>query len=102
MVAIPVFFTGCATLETVSKAQRGSPKVYSGTRLDIHAIAHDETYMNTMQRKYDVVPPKCPGADLLFSFVLDTVVVPLTLSVAAYEVVFEPIEESLSHIADSQ
>lgn len=76
--------TGCATYRTISVATHETPKVYSGTRLDLNAIEHDEVGM----LKFKVDPPTNPRIDLPFSIVLDTVILPLTMPVAAYEVVF--------------
>jgi len=77
--------TGCATYTTLSASSIGSPKVYSGTRLDIHAIAGDAAEL----RKFKVAPPVHPKVDLPFSFLLDTIMFPLTLPAATYEFVFE-------------
>jgi len=77
--------TGCASFSTISEATPGSPKVYSGTRLDIHAISNDATGL----RQFKVAPPPHPEADLPFSFLLDTIMFPLTFSSATYEFVFE-------------
>lgn len=77
--------TGCATYSTLSASSIGSPKVYSGTRLDIHAISGDTAEL----RKFKVVPPPYPEADLPFSFLLDTIMFPLTLPATTYEFVFE-------------
>lgn len=73
--------SGCATISAISTAERGSPKVYAGTRLDLHAIAGNESAL----RRFRTEPPRYPWLDLPFSALLDTLMVPLTLSVAAYE-----------------
>jgi len=84
---------GCATFDTISHATTGSPKVYSGTRLDIHAIFNERDnelkYLKKFSRSNEMKPPKRPIADLPFSFFLDSLIFPLTSSVALYEVVFE-------------
>lgn len=72
---------GCATISAISGAEHGSPKVYAGTRLDLHAIAGNEPAL----RRFHTEPPRYPWLDLPFSALLDTLMVPLTLSVAAYE-----------------
>ena len=69
---------GCAAIST---AERGSPKIYAGTRLDLHAIAGNASAL----RRFHTEPPRYPWLDLPFSALLDTLMVPLTLSVAAYE-----------------
>lgn len=77
--------TGCATYRTISEAKPGSPKVYSGTRLNIHAIRRDDIAMS----KFKVDPPLYPLIDLPFSILLDSVMFPLTSGMAAYELIFE-------------
>lgn len=77
--------TGCASFSTIDKAAPGTPKLYSGTRLNLHALSGNEYAL----RRFPVSPPRYPLLDLPFSFVADTVLLPLTMSVAAYEVVFE-------------
>ena len=58
--------------------------LYSGARLDYHAIAgHEETL-----KKFKAEPPEHPVIDFPFSVVLDTVILPLTFSVASYEFLF--------------
>lgn len=77
---------GCATVRTVSSAGIDSPMVYSGTRLDYLAITGNSGQIET---EFKVAPPAHPMLDIPFSIVLDTAVLPLTSSVALYEVVFE-------------
>lgn len=60
--------SGCATYKTVSNMKPGSPKVYSGTRLDVHVLRDQKTSL----LKYGTTAPGHPLADLPFSFVLDT------------------------------
>jgi len=76
--------TGCATYRTLSAAEYGSPKIYSGTRLNINAIRHDDIAMS----KFKVDPPRYPFIDLPFSIVSDTLIFPLTFFAAAYESLF--------------
>ena len=69
----------------MATAELGSPKVYSGTRLNISAMQRDAYGV----AKFNVEPPQYPLVDLPFSFVLDTVILlPITLPAAAYEAVF--------------
>ena len=77
--------TGCATYTTISAAELGSAKVFSGTRLDARAISGELT----PTKKFKVSPPPYPVMDLPFSFILDIVMLPLTLSAALYEYLFE-------------
>jgi len=76
---------GCASYRTISTAERGTPKVFSGTRLDVQAILHSDS----TTRQFKTEPPSYPWLDLPFSFLLDAIVFPLSASVALYEVVFE-------------
>ena len=75
------FSSGCATYRTISKAEQGSPKVFSGTRLDVSAIRGDEIGL----RKFKVDPPKYPLVDLPFSIGFDTAILPLTVRAATGE-----------------
>ena len=75
------FSTGCATYRTISKAEQGSPKVFSGTRLDLGAIQGDEIAL----RKFKVDPPKYPLVDLPFSIGFDAAILPLTVRAATGE-----------------
>ncbi|MBA1147200.1 YceK/YidQ family lipoprotein [Ectothiorhodospiraceae bacterium WFHF3C12] len=76
---------GCASISTLDDAALvGTPKIYSGTRLDLHAIAGDSVAL----RRFPVAPPRFPLIDLPFSFALDTLVLPLTVPAACYEAVF--------------
>ena len=76
---------GCASYRTISAAERGTPKLFSGARLDIHAILNDEYAL----RKFKTQPPPHPWLDLPFSLLADVMVFPLSSSAAAYEVMFE-------------
>ena len=66
--------TGCATLTTTSHFTKESPRIYSGTRLDIHATAYHEDILRMYREKYGVTPPNHPLLDLPFSLLLDTVI----------------------------
>ncbi|MDR4515388.1 YceK/YidQ family lipoprotein [Nitrosomonas sp.] len=72
------FLSGCATYKTISAVKYGSssPRIYSGTRLNIHAISNDHTAL----KKFNVTPPEYPILDLPISFSLDTLILPITVS----------------------
>ena len=48
--------SGCASFDTISAARPGSPKIYSGTRLDLHAAQGDQYAVE----KFRVPPPAQP------------------------------------------
>jgi uncharacterized protein YceK len=75
---------GCATVTSIDSAEHGTPLVYSGTRLDLAAVADDESGL----RKFKTVPPASPWLDLPFSLIADTFILPLSFGVAAYEWLF--------------
>src|SRR5258708_27599798 len=85
VIILSMASTGCATYRTISEAAPGSPKVFSGTRLDINDIRDDEDGI----RKFRVAPPPYPMVDLPFSLLLDAFIIPLTFPVATYEFIFE-------------
>lgn len=66
--------SGCATYTTISEARPGSAKVFSGTRLDVRAIAGE----TAKTKEFVVLPQKYPLLDLPFSFVLDAVLALMT------------------------
>jgi uncharacterized protein YceK len=75
----------CATVRTVpSLATPEQPKIYSGTRLDLHAISKNEEAL----KKFDAKSPEHPLIDLPFSALLDTLLLPVTFPVACYELIF--------------
>jgi uncharacterized protein YceK len=81
---------GCASLTTAAHFTRDSPKAYSGTRLDLHASAHNEKMLGLYKDRYGVEPPPYPKLDLPFSFLFDTVIFfPLVLPVVLYQAVFD-------------
>ena len=85
-VAMVPGLNGCATIRTAPNlASYGSPKVYSGTRLDYNAAAGNREGLE----KFKAEAPKYPLIDIPFSAILDTVLLPMTLSVATYELVFK-------------
>ena len=78
---------GCATLRTVSHYTLGSPKLYSGTRMDLDAMNQGQDFVT---KKYNTEAPSHPMLDLPFSFLFDTVIFfPVTLPVAAGEAIFD-------------
>jgi uncharacterized protein YceK len=78
--------TGCATIRTMpTLASYGSTKVYSGTRLDFSAVTGNTAGL----ARFKVKPPEHPLIDIAFSATLDTIILPVTLPVATYEVVFK-------------
>ena len=86
IVAVSVYgLCGCATIRTMpTLATPGSPKIYSGARLDVHSLAGTEESRFTMEA------PIHPLLDLPFSAILDTAILIMTAPVAAYEFVFGP------------
>jgi len=85
-----LLITGCATLTTASHFTSESPKIYSGTKLDVHANANDENILRIYRDKYGVEPPAYPKLDLPFSLLLDTIIlVPIVLPVVLYHAVFD-------------
>ncbi len=77
--------SGCATYQTISNAEVGSPKVFSGTRMNIAAMRGDESGL----RRLPGTAPRRPALDLPLSLVLDTALLQMTVPVALYELVFE-------------
>lgn len=82
---LPLLTSGCATYKSISTSGPGRPKVYSGALLDLAAITRNDFVL----RKYKVDPPTYPLLDLPCSVVLDTLILPLTSSVAMDELVFK-------------
>jgi len=82
--SISLTSSGCATYRTINDAQINSPKIFSGTRLNLHAINKNHVAL----KKFKVEPPKYPLLDLPGSFVLDIVISPLTMGLTAYEAIF--------------
>lgn len=72
---------GCSTYKTINNAGMDNPKVYSGTRLNIHALTGNQAAI----KKFNVSPVQCPLIDLPASFVADTVLLPLTMGSALHE-----------------
>ncbi|MDH4162210.1 MAG: YceK/YidQ family lipoprotein [Nitrospirota bacterium] len=81
-----IILSGCATIRTMpSLGSHGTPKVMSGARLDYNAATDDQEEL----KKFTASAPDHPVLDLPFSATLDLIIIPITLSVAAYELVFE-------------
>ena len=70
--------SGCGTFNMLNSDKTDPPYVYSGTRLDLYAI-NDGC---CAQDRFGAPPPDYPGADLPFSFLLDTLLLPLALAAA--------------------
>ena len=83
-LVMTLWVSGCATVTSIDSAEHGTPLVYSGTRLNMSAIADDESGL----RKFKTPPPAYPWLDLPFSLVADTFMSPLSFGVAAYEWLF--------------
>lgn len=83
-LVMTLWVSGCATVTSIDSAEHGTPLVYSGTRLDLAAIADDERGL----RKFKTMPPAYPWLDLPFSLFADTLIFPLSSGVAAYEWLF--------------
>ncbi len=82
--------TGCETLTTASHFTSESPKIYSGTRFDIHASAHHEDILRVYKEKHGVEPPAYPKLDLPFSLLFDTIIlIPLVMPVVLYQALFD-------------
>lgn len=77
---------GCSTLQTTAHYTLGGPKLYSGTRMDIDTINESEEYV---LEKYNVEGPENPKLDLPFSFILDTVILPVVIPVALSDAILE-------------
>jgi uncharacterized protein YceK len=86
VIAMALGLNGCATVRTMpTLASYGSPKVFSGTRLDINAVRGNRAGLE----KFKVQAPAHPLIDLPFSAMLDTIILFATLPIATYELVFE-------------
>ena len=76
-----LWVSGCATVSSLDSAGHRGPLVYSGTRLDLAAIADDESGL----RKLKTLPPAYPWLDLPFSLITDTFILPFTFAKAGVE-----------------
>ena len=77
--------SGCSTYKTLEVTTTNSPKVFSGTRLNLNAIQKN----NVALRKFKVSLPKYPLVDLPASFMLDMVVLPATGTMSIYEAIID-------------
>ena len=85
-IALALGLNGCATVRTMpTLASYGSPKVFSGTRLDYNAVTKDEADLG----KFKTAAPAYPLLDLPFSTILDTIILVVTVPIAMYELVFD-------------
>lgn len=85
-IALALGLNGCATVRTMpTLASYGSPKVFSGARLDFNALRGNTAGLG----KFKVEAPAYPLIDLPFSAILDILLLPLTLPVATYELLFD-------------
>lgn len=85
LVALVFGLNGCATIRTMpSLATPEHPKIYSGSRLDYGAISKNGESL----KKFKAEAPEHPLIDFPFSVILDTVILPITFSVASYEFLF--------------
>lgn len=66
---------GCATVRTLDAAKPGAPVVYAGTRLDQYAIDGGCCPVD----RFGAQAPAWPGVDLPASFLLDTLLLPLSV-----------------------
>lgn len=70
---------GCATVRTLDAAKPGAPLVYAGTRLDLYGLRGGCCPVE----RFGARPPARAGLDLPGSFLLDTLLLPLSLAQAA-------------------
>jgi len=85
-IALSLGYVGCATVRTMpTLSSYGSPKVFSGTRLDYHAVTENTAALG----KFKLEAPTYPLIDLPFSAILDTLILPVILPVATYELILE-------------
>ena len=85
-VALAFGLSACATIRTMpSMYDYGTPKVYSGTRLDIQALMDGGSGL----AKFKAQPPEYPLIDFPFSLIADTILLPITYPMGMYEFFFE-------------
>lgn len=85
VIIMSVYLTGCATINTITTAESGSPILFSGTRLNINALQNNKVVL----KKFKVQAPEYPLLDITPSFVADLFISPLTGPVAFYEFIFK-------------
>jgi len=88
-LSVFIFFiltlSGCGTIRMMPSVGRArAPKIYSGARLDLHAISGSERRL----KAFGAAPPEYPLIDLPFSILLDTLILPVTFPIATYEILF--------------
>ena|SRR5581483_11717670 len=85
LFALLLGLSGCGTIRMMpSGGSARAPKIYSGTRLDLHAISGSREPL----KRFGATPPEYPWIDLPFSLLLDTLILPVTFPVASYEFLF--------------
>ena len=90
-ILVAAGLTGCGTLRMMPSVGRShAPKIYSGTRLDLHTVRKDTASL----RKFQARPPEYPLIDLPFSMILDTLILPVTFPIATYEILFGGLGEA--------
>ena len=90
MLILTLLTTACASLTTTAHFTKESPKIYSGTRLDIHASAGHDDILRSYRDKYSVEPPAYPKLDLPFSLLFDTIIlIPIVMPIVLYQAVFD-------------
>ena len=105
-VSAAVSSAGCATHNTLRYGAPGTPKIYSGTRLNLAVLREDAQALDALAA-YGVFPPDYPWPlmpvihatdkeqsvmDFAASAVADTVLLPVTIPYAAYHRVIHPPE----------
>lgn len=76
---------GCGTIRTMpTLGSYDAPKIYSGTRLDFYAATDNESQLAL----FNATPPEHAVIDIPFSFILDTIILPVLIPVVIYELVF--------------
>jgi uncharacterized protein YceK len=73
--------SACSTVNTLSHSEQGSPRVFSGTRLNIAAMSDDADSLANFAA-YDMRPVEYPFFDLPFSLAADLVLLPVTVGVS--------------------
>ncbi|AIR89253.1 YceK/YidQ family lipoprotein [Pseudomonas cremoricolorata] len=70
---------GCATVSTLDANKPGAPVVYAGTRLNLYTLQGG----CCAQERFGTAGPRWPALDLPGSALLDTLLLPLSLPMAA-------------------
>jgi uncharacterized protein YceK len=86
LLALAIGSEGCATIRSMpSMSSPGYPRVYSGARLDFDAMTENDERL----KKFKAEAPEHAVIDFPFSLILDTLILPVTLPVTTYEILFE-------------